>query len=92
RRELRWAFPVDDSTARRIGHRSRSSGGTMSTSVRGSSLRRRATSPSPQPYPRQRDGGNRRRRSRSTSGGARFNTSTSSGMFARRQSSSLGPA
>ncbi|CAM9404686.1 unnamed protein product [Ectocarpus sp. 8 AP-2014] len=92
RRELRWAFPVDDSTARRIGHRSRSSGGTASTAVRGSSLRRRATSPSPQPYPRQRDGGDPRRRSRSTSGGAGFNTSSSRGMFARRQSSSLGPA
>ncbi|CAM9729414.1 unnamed protein product [Ectocarpus sp. 4 AP-2014] len=92
RRELRWAFPVDDSTARRIGHRGRSSGGTTSTAVRGSSLRRRATSPSPQPYPRQRDGGDPRRRSRSTSGGAGFNTSSSSGMFARRQSSSLGPA
>lgn len=92
RRELRWAFPVDDSTARRIGHRSRSSGGTTSTAVRGSGLRRRATSPSPPPYPRQRDGGNPRRRSRSTSGGAGFNTSSSSGMFARRQSSSLGPA
>ncbi|CAM9677698.1 unnamed protein product [Ectocarpus sp. 13 AM-2016] len=92
RRELRWAFPVDDSTARRIEHRSRSSGGTVSTAVRGSSLRRRATSPSPQPYPRQRDGGNPRRRSRSTSGSARFNASTSSRMFARRQSASLGPA
>ncbi|CAM9918227.1 unnamed protein product, partial [Ectocarpus sp. 8 AP-2014] len=91
-RELRWAVPVDDSTARRIGYRSRSSGGTASTAVRGSSLRRRATSPSPQPYPRRRDGGNPRRRSRSTSGGAGFNTSSSPGMFPRRQSSSLGPA
>ncbi|CAM9220104.1 unnamed protein product, partial [Ectocarpus fasciculatus] len=92
RRELRWAFPVDDSTARRIGRRSRSSGGTTSTAVRSSSLRRRATSPSPQPYPRERDGGNPRRRSRSTSGGAGFSSSSSSEMFARRQSSSLGPA
>lgn len=92
RRELRWAFPVDDSTARRIGHRSRSSGGITSTAVRSSGLRRRASSPSPQPYPRQRDGGDPRRRSRSTSGGAGFDRSSSSGMFTRRQSSSPGPA